>query len=61
MNLDEFTTKEKLFILLFAFVVTCEGYKKATGIDILKDVLLFYRIQEWTMLFYSLQKTPVNI
>lgn len=36
MNLDEFTTKEKLFILLFAFVVACEGYKKATGIDILK-------------------------
>lgn len=36
MNLDEFTSKEKLFILLTAFVVTCEFYKKATGIDILK-------------------------
>lgn len=36
MNLDEFTPKERFLILLFAFVVTCEGYKKVTGIDILK-------------------------
>lgn len=36
MNLDEFTPKERFLILLISFVVTCEGYKKATGIDILK-------------------------
>ena len=36
MNLDEFTPNEKFFILLLAFVATCWGYKKATGIDILK-------------------------
>lgn len=36
MNLDEFTPKERFFILLFAFVATCEWCKKATGIDILK-------------------------
>lgn len=36
MNLDELTSKEKLFILLTAFVATCWSYKKATGIDILK-------------------------
>lgn len=36
MSLDEFTPNERFLILLFAFVVTCEGYKKATGIDILK-------------------------
>ena len=36
MNLDELTSKEKLFILLTAFVVTCEFYKEATGIDLLK-------------------------
>lgn len=36
MNLDELTSKEKLFIFLTAFVVTCVFYKEATGIDILK-------------------------
>ena len=36
MSLDDFTPKERFLILLIAFVVTCEGYKKATGIDILK-------------------------
>ena len=36
MSLDEFTPNERFFILLLAFVATCWGYKKATGIDILK-------------------------
>lgn len=36
MNLDRFTPEEKFLILLLAFVVTCEDFKKATGIDILK-------------------------
>lgn len=36
MNFDEFTPKEKLFLILVTIVAFNDGFKKATGIDILK-------------------------
>lgn len=36
MNFDEFTPKEKLFLILVTIVAFNYGFKEATGIDILK-------------------------